>query len=217
MEYKTYTKNELIKTIKEDTYILGDSSINPYKNADVSLKKFNPFNLVPSTYYYFYDYVINLVKLYEDFLKDGIDIFNLDGYVSFFNKEYEKQLALTPPIIEKVDNKDMILDGMHRIVTAKFLKKNINCIYIENSDKNYLPYAVPNKNGWDDVQVFKNKVPDNFITRGKRYKENYRWYSRQFNLDGETQIPRQHTLKRDENYKKLLEQDVLRKQQEKIK
>ena len=204
MQFKTHTEKELFKKIKE-TYLLGDKNIKPYEHAKISFKRFRADDVVPTQYYFFHDSVYNLLKLQKKFRENQLDILNLYGYVNFYNDELKKEITMIPPIIENINGQDLLIDGTHRIILSKVLNEDINCIYIENSDPKYYPYAVANPNGWKDVQEFDNKTPDGFVTRGHRYEGNYRWYCRMFNFEGEVQIPRTATLKTDNYYREMLE------------
>ena len=85
------------------------------------------------------------------------------------------------------------------------LKKDINCVVVENIKPEHYTYAVANPNGWRDVKLFLNKVPDDFKTRNNRYGgDNFRQYCRIYKFEGKNQIPRQHTLKTDAYYRQMM-------------
>lgn len=201
--FEQKTKEDLIKVLKQAT-LLGDKNVYPYENATISLRTFNYKDISPVQFYYLFDNISLLKNLKNDFKRYNIDILNLDGYVNFEVDNYGKKLTMTPPIIENIEGKNLLIDGMHRVILSIMLGKNIKCVYIENIKPEYYHYCVANPNGWDDARQFKNKVPEGFKTRNSRYDGNYRKYRRVFQFEGENQIPREHTLKADPYLKEML-------------
>ena len=125
--------------------------------------------------------------------------------------EFEKDnqlLTLTPPIIEVVDGKNLLLDGIHRVVLSCLLEKdNVQCAIVHGAKP--LPYAIENPNGWKDVKVFESEVPPGFKTRNRRYPDSeYKYYTRVFNFDGTVQIPRKHH-QNDDLSKLLIKNTIL--------
>lgn len=197
-----HTKEDLFTGLRK-TYLLGFPNIKPYANATFEIQKLNTNDLIPSQKYYLKNKIQKLIEL-QDNLR--LNIFDLDGYISFFDTDLKKRLGLTPPFVEVENDKLVVLDGMHRVMLARLEDKSINCVVISNYDTNYLSYAKPNENGWEDVVGFEEKVPDGFKTREHRYGDDYRKYARTFALDGDVLIPREHSLK-SKLYRKLLAQD----------
>ncbi len=194
---------DLITALKQTT-LLGDENIYPYENAIISLKTFNYKDISPVQFYYLLNNVLLLKNLKSDFKNHNIDILNLDGYVNFEVDNYDKKLTMSPPIIENVDGQNLLVDGMHRVVLSMMLGKNIKCAYIENIKPEHYTYAVSNPNGWRDVKLFREEIPENFKTRNSRYDGNYRYYRRMYNFEGKIQIPREHTLKTDSYFREMM-------------
>lgn len=189
MNIKKYNIEDLILRLKQTT-LKGNPNIKPYKDAIITLENLNIGDISPTAFYYFYDHVLKLNSMKNILLSKGLDIFHLDGYVEF--EKDNQLLTLTPPIIEVVDGKNLLLDGIHRVMLSHLLKKdNLQCAIIHGAKP--LPYAVENPNGWKDVRVFESEVPPGFKTRNRRYPDSeYKFYGRAFNFDGTVQIPRKH-------------------------
>lgn len=188
---KFHSKEELLKNLRKTT-LNNDVNILPYKDAKIELKNLSIDSISPTSFYYFTDTVYKLTDLYDQLFLQNIDLFNLNGYVEFAVDD--NNLVVTPPIIEKVNDDLLLVDGIHRVMLSYLLgKESIRCIIIDGAKP--LTYAVSNPNGWKDVQAFKNEVPQGFKTRLRRYPDSvYRQYSRVFNFEGQVQIPRKHHL-----------------------
>lgn len=206
MNIKKYNTEDLILKLKQTT-LKGNPDIKPYKDTTIVLENLNINDILPTTFYYFYDHVLKLNNMKDALLSEGLDIFHLDGYVEF--EKDNRLLALTPPIIEVIDGKNLLLDGIHRVVLSYFLEKdNIQCAIVHGAKP--LPYAIENPNGWKDVKVFKSEVPPGFKTRNRRYPDSeYKYYTRVFNFDGTVQIPRKHH-QNDDLSKSLIENAISR-------
>ena len=196
---------DLLEVLQKTT-LLGDEKEFPYKHANISIKTFSYKDLAPIQFYYIKKNLNLLKKLKDEFIKQyDIDIFNLDGYLNFKTDKYDQILTMTPPIIEVVDGKNLLIDGMHRVMLSKMLEQDIKCVYIENIKPEHYHYSLPNPNGWEDVKGFLLEVPKFFKTRNVRYDgDDYRKYRRVYKFEGESQIPRKHTLKNDSYFKDML-------------
>lgn len=189
---KYYNKNDLILRLKETT-LKGDVKVKPYLNASIDLATLSFENIFPTAFYYFSEHVNKLRETKKMLEQNSLDIFNLNGYVEF---EINKQLmTLTPPIIEVVDNKMLLIDGIHRVILNHQLnEKGIQCVIIKGASP--LTYAIENPNGWKDVVEFESEIPEGFKTRNKRYpNEIYKYFGRVFNFNGVVQLPRKHHIK----------------------
>ena len=201
---KYYNKDTLMLKLKQ-TSLKGNANIKPYDNATMTLKNMVFEDIMPTSFYYFSNHVKKLNEINDVLKKQGLDIFHLNGYIEF--EKDNQLLTLTPPIIEVVDGKNLLLDGMHRVMLSHLLgEQNIQCVVINGATP--LPYAVENTNGWDDVKVFESEVPQGFNTRNRRYPASeYKYYSRIFNFDGIVQVPRKHH-ENDKDFK-ILAQNYL--------
>lgn len=181
---KIFGKEKLIEDLHKTT-LLGFTDYYPYKDSKIYLKTFFKEELVPTSHYALESQLSKLIQIKKDLKEKDVDIFKLDGYVSF-----QDDIAITPPIIEVVNSKYLLIDGMHRVLLSEMYNSNIQCVVIEGAEP--VTYAVPNKKGWDDVKVFKDKVPEGFKTRNHRYGDNYKDFSRVYNFEGKIFFKREH-------------------------
>lgn len=157
--YKTCSEKELIKKLRKVILLNSEKRKEPifaYKNALIELKKVDIKELLPLQLYQLASsnqLVSNLYKIFEEEYKE--DIFNMKGYVTYISND--KRYALIPPIIESVkDSKGntqrIIIDGLHRVLLAKKLKKKtIAVVVIENvPQKLNLPVA---PNSWEELRL----------------------------------------------------------------
>lgn len=189
-----FWKNEFLKRLRDVT-LLEDPSIKIYKDCFISLELVDPDILIPCQTYVLNSELQKVKELMFDLKKQYIDIFRLNGFVTFETKEkhywnygytiYNAHThALLPPIVEEsIENDGRILpllnDGMHRIYYARMIGSKVLVAYIRGIDKKYPYYAYSLKNGWDDVQRV-DSIPDGFIKKWHRIKDNKKLY-RNFN------------------------------------
>lgn len=159
---KRYSRKHLIDKLKKVILLNSEKKGKPifvYENAKIELRKIKIKDLLPLQLYQLVSsnkLVHNLYKIFQKKYKD--DIFNMNGYFTYAADG--KRYALVPPIIEVVKNskkphmQKIIIDGLHRILLAKKLKKEeITVIIIENiPQKLVLPVA---PNSWAELKVVK--------------------------------------------------------------
>ncbi len=158
-----------IRTIK----LLGDKSIQPYKNAEICSRIIKPTEVYPIAKYVL-NKQINIQKKLAQYLKKEhqIDIFDLNDHQPMleFSMQGEKNdWVMSPPIIEVSvldDNKPVLVDGEHRFYVAK--KKNIpiRVVWIEKVPAHLPVVARPLK--WSDIKEY-DQVPSTFKKRIYRY------------------------------------------------
>lgn len=194
--FELHSKQELIQIIKNTT-LAGDNKIMPFKNSEVSIKQSDANYLFPTQKFVLQDQLQKIEFLYNWFLRFKIDISNLDGFIVYKMYNSANVYVLTPPIIEVIDNQPLVIDGQHR--TKFFADKGLNfkSVYIENIAKEYWPYQLPNKNGWNDVQVFDSELPDGFVRKDLRYSDKAvkKFMFREYPFPGIIKIAREHTGK----------------------
>ena len=183
---KKYNTEEFISQLR-NTKLQGIPHIYPYEKSKISLQKFSKDDLYPTSFYCLKSQINELIVLNAKLRNAGYNIFNLDGYVSFEDIDI---FAITPPIIEVVQGKPLIVDGLHRVLLSDAYNEKIQCVVIENAEP--ITYAVANPHKWEDVKQFEERVPAGFKTRNHRYGDDYKRYTRIFDLDGIAQLPREH-------------------------
>lgn len=190
LKYKTYPKEELIKRLKKVTLLHSSNTDNPiyiYKNAEIKLTNVPVSTLAPHQFYQIEEVLLKLRNLQKALRERNIDIFNLNGYVSYTTDESKNEYTLLPVLIECQREKDgsinpIILDGFHRISVARSQKLDIaQVIKVGNVSNKYPVFGYANPNGWKDVKLVKTS-PDKKDKRLWRFplEEVYKYY-RDFN------------------------------------
>lgn len=190
-----------IKYIKEDLTdrMKGVKLLNrdyqPYKNSDIYLARFNPFDLLPCQTYVL-EKQLNVLTEINNYCNYNLkaNICELDGYLEIHT---DKGITImTPPVIEKEiesvwmlseSPKRLICDGMHRVYWAiENQIKSINCLYIESPSMPY--YAYPTVGGWDGVELItKPFIPLDFVKKYYR-QDDYKALYRDFNTVFDHQV-----------------------------
>ena len=190
LRYETISEQTLLAGLKK-TRLKGYEQPHIYANSKLSIQQgIDPNSLMPAQRYVLESDYDTIEMLYWVFKQHSIDIFALTGGILFWLQvpdtgEEEGPIPLTPPIIEESIESDgnkiqLINDGMHRIYTARKLEKKINVVLARNVPTKFPYYAYPLKNGWDDVRELP-EIPDDFIKKEYRDKENYKALFRNFN------------------------------------
>lgn len=140
----------LIETLKEVT-LVGDRTIRPYENADISLSILPIKSLSPTSLYvleenlntveYVAEYLSRWHKIHPLFIH-GLGSYSMNG----------EQFNIAPPIIETSHEGRLIVDGLHRLFYAKTLGMEHSLVVeITNADPRYP--LVPLPVTWEDVKV----------------------------------------------------------------
>ena len=162
---KKYNSLQMINKLKKVILLNSEKTGKPiyvYKNAKIELKEININDLFPLQLYQLIssnELVSNLYKIFKK--KYNEDIFEMEGYSTYTSSD--KRYALVPPIIESIKDikgeiKNIIIDGLHRVILAKKLKKKtITVVVIENiPEKLNLP---ADSNTWAELKIVK-KAPE---------------------------------------------------------
>lgn len=190
LNLQKHAKEEMIKKLRQVTLLHSSKTKNPiyiYKNAEIKLTKISVFDLMPESFYLIERTLAKLKSLQKALAQKNIDIFNLNGYVSYTTDESKNTYTLLPVVIEYQREKDgsvnpVILDGLHRISIARSQKINtVQVIKVTKVNKKYPVYGLVNPHGWQDVKLVQ-AVPDNKDKRFWRFplREVYQYY-RDFN------------------------------------
>ena len=143
--------------------LAGGEDLYEYKKAEFEIKNFDQAEVFPSSFYALKSRM-EFLKLYKARLWSDlkIDLFHLPGIL--YLRDGDKIFGLVPPIVEIYPEEDGVItavlqDGIHRILLAKEMSEELDCLRIINkkADLNYLPYAYPNS--WEAVNLV-DKVPE---------------------------------------------------------
>ena len=168
---------------------LRNSNIRPYRNAFITLGRFDPAFFSPCQRYVLSGQLQALEYLRWDYLRPhrlGKDIFSIDGYIEANDfGDFGTAQDVLPIIIEEVlvngKIQQIICDGQHRSFLALQTHRLVMAAYIRGASPAY--YAYPLRNGWDDVEII-DEIPQKYIKKFHRtmdYKENFRDFTRVFN------------------------------------
>ncbi len=156
---RKYTKMQLIDKLRKVILLNSEKSGNPiyvYKDALIDLREIKVRDLVPLQLYQLRSSNQLVSSLYKTFQKKySEDIFNMGGYYTY--EADSKKYAFIPPIVEYVENskgetQSVVIDGLHRILLAKELKKEtISVVIIENIPQELILPVVPNR--WEEMAL----------------------------------------------------------------
>lgn len=154
-----YSASELIDKLKMVSMLENDQ-VFPYENAFISIERVNTDILNPCQLYIL-ESQLNILRTLKWRLEEqGINMFELDGYVRMKLKGHKEPMDLLPPIIEESIEKNgdialIINDGMHRCYMARLEWLMPYVVYIRGIPKNlpYYAYPIPNRD-WSAVEKF---------------------------------------------------------------
>ena len=200
VNYKLHSRKELFDVIRK-TSLLGDSSILPFADADISLQKVSYRDLVPTQSFVLKSQLKKIQEIYKAFLQRGINIFDHHGFLSYTLQADDTPFVFTPPIVEVIDNQPLIVDGMHRVKFNAENRQTFLALIIENTPAEYYPYQIPlggtSRGGvepWALVQEFEDELPDGFVRKERRYQNGtHKYYFREYPFPGVIKLERTHT------------------------
>jgi hypothetical protein len=136
-------------------------------------------------YYILREQLLKLRELKWRLEENGIDFFNLDGFVRMTLDNMPSIVDLLPPVIEETITKsgrviNVINDGMHRLYIANLEWTIPRVIYIRGIPKElyYYSHPIPYQD-WSKVEILKSISP-NFLKKWHRTEQNKKLF-RNFN------------------------------------
>lgn len=160
LQYKKHSKEGLIRELRKVTLLHSsntESLIYVYKDARIELTNVPVSDIVPSQFYYLKESLLRVGEIQKALKEQNLDIYNLDGFVSYTTDESDTKYNLLPIILEYQKEKDgsinpIILDGIHRVILARNQKKEkIQVVKIANVNKDFPYPAYVNSRGWEEV------------------------------------------------------------------
>ncbi|MCL2748767.1 MAG: hypothetical protein FWE50_01700 [Alphaproteobacteria bacterium] len=190
-EHKLHGTDDLMGVIKNAT-LRGLPYVNPYDGAKITLEFANKSDIVPTQRFVLQDQLDIIKTLDKSFSKHGVNILSNSGFITYSVADNEVPYTFTPPIIEVIDGQPLLIDGIHRITYAG--KRPFLAIFINGVPKEFYPYQIGLKGGWNEVQTFQSKLPAGFVPKQSRYSEEDRKkYFREYPFPGQIKIMREHS------------------------
>ncbi len=156
----------------------------PYEAAQVELRSLPTDDIAPAQRYVLTQELLKVRNLRWALREHGIDLFELNGYVSIWLDGYDEPIDVLPPVIEQSPEADgsivsILNDGMHRVYLARMERCPIQVVYVEGVPQQFPYYAFPLVNGWHDVEIV-SELPEGYIKKWHRIKD-YKSLYRNFN------------------------------------
>lgn len=181
-----FTTDELLGTLRR-TRLRGYGGVQPYRDATLELAVgMSPDGLAPAQNYVLTPSVDKILRLRTALLREGVDVFALDGgvYVTTSDDPQER-IPVIPPVVEESAEPDgrrvlLINDGMHRVFAARSVKADISVVVVRGVPQEYPYYAYALDGGWSRVTSL-DELPD--VHQKKEYRQpgNYKALFREFN------------------------------------
>ncbi len=156
-----------------------------YERALITLEQIHTDHLHPAQNYLWLEELRKVQELRWSLRAWGIDLFRLDGYVTYTVKRADGSQAdydVYPPVIEESIEADgsvalLINDGMHRIYLARLERLIPQVVFIRGVPKAYPYYAFPRPEGWAGIDILPdNPDPKRYLKKCHRCRDNKRLY-----------------------------------------
>lgn len=192
-DWQLHSQDELFDIIRR-THLAGDPNIHPFEQSELSIQTVSFCVLFPTQAFVFQEQINMIDEIHNQMLKHGIDTTKMRGFLSYHIDSSKESFVFTPPIVEVIDNQQLIIDGQHRTVYAHDKNITFNALFIENIDESVYPYQLPLTGGWDSVKRFQDKLPDGFVRKERRYPNGkHLYYFREYPFPGIIKLEREHT------------------------
>jgi hypothetical protein len=165
--------------------LLEQPDVLIYGHALISLELIHTNCLHPPQNYLWLQELRKTQELRWSLADWGVDLFRLDGYVTYTVRLADGEEAtydLYPPVVEESFEADgtlalVINDGMHRLYLARLEWAIPQVTYVRGIPKEYPYYAFPRPGGWEGLDL----LPDNpdsqrYLKKCHRIRHNKRLY-----------------------------------------
>jgi hypothetical protein len=178
-----HTTDELLKQIRQVT-LLNQPDELIYQDAYASLEMISVDVLFPAQHYILKSELEKVRRLKLELSKHGINLYKLNGYVTFWLEDAADPIDLLPAVVEEsveANGKpvNIINDGMHRLFMARLEWVIPQIIFIRGISKDKPYYAYPVPGGWNTVKIV-DELPPDLMKKWHRI-ENYKTLYRDFN------------------------------------
>lgn len=181
---KRHSTEELIAHLRK-VPLLDQPEVMIYEQAFISLEQIHTDCLHPTQNYLWLQELRKTQELGWSLAEQGVDLFRLDGFVTYTVLEddgSEATFDLYPPIVEESIEADgtltlIINDGMHRLYLARLEWLVPQVTYIRGLPRAYPYYAYPRRQGWEGLDLLADN-PDSkvYLKKCHRLRHNKRLY-----------------------------------------
>jgi len=181
---KRHSTEELIARLRK-VPLLDQPEVMIYEQAFISLEQIHTDCLHPTQNYLWLQELRKTQKLGWSLAEQGVDLFRLDGFVTYTVLQgdgSEATFDLYPPIVEESIEADgtltlIINDGMHRLYLARLEWLVPQVTYIRGIPRAYPYYAYPRRQGWEGLDLLADN-PDSkvYLKKCHRLRHNKRLY-----------------------------------------
>jgi hypothetical protein len=181
---KRHSTEELIARLRK-VPLLDQPKVMIYEQAFISLEQIHTDCLHPTQNYLWLQELRKTQKLGWSLAEQGVDLFRLDGFVTYTvlqDDGSEATFDLYPPIVEESIEADgtltlIINDGMHRLYLARLEWLVPQVTYIRGLPRAYPYYAYPRRQGWEGLDLLADN-PDSkvYLKKCHRLRHNKRLY-----------------------------------------
>lgn len=189
IKYQMKGEEELFQKLRQ-VRLRGFERPFVYKDAMIDIVTVSDADtLYPAQRYVLRSQVDNIKSLYQSFLTQNINIFQLRGFLEFWlegtNPETDPPIPFLPPLIEESWENGLgviplINDGIHRVWAAREIGEPFNIIRVSGLSTQFPYYAFPWPGGLGQVDVLRD-LPDVYEKKLYRDPTNYKALFRQFN------------------------------------
>lgn len=179
-----HSPEELISCLRR-VPLLKQPEVLIYDQALISLELIHPESLHPAQNYLWLEELRKTQELRWTLRDRGVDLFRLDGYVTYTVRLPDGQEVvydLYPPIVEESLEADgtlalIINDGMHRLYLARLEWVVPQVVYIRGVPKAYPYYAFPRPERWQGLELLAaNPDPQTYLKKCHRQRDNKRLF-----------------------------------------
>jgi hypothetical protein len=183
LEIKKFPIEELVERLRNVT-MLKAPDVKVYGEACITVEKISPQSLAPPQNYILREELKKVRELKWALEEHGVDIFELNGFVSLSLEGYDEPVDLLPPVVEESIERDgsihlIVNDGMHRVYMALREWVIPQVILIRGIPKELPYYAFPVPGGWKNLEE-RDDLPPGYLKKWHRIR-NYHALYRNFN------------------------------------
>jgi hypothetical protein len=165
--------------------LLNQPDILIYDKALITLECIHTDSLNPPQNYIWLAELRKVQNLRWSLVAHGVDLFRLDGYVTYTVREEDGSEAtydVYPPVVEESIEADgtvalLINDGMHRVYLARLEWVAPQVVFVRGVPKEYPYYAYPRPDRWHGLDILaENPDPQTYLKKCHRVLDNKRLY-----------------------------------------